>query len=60
LQLFPAGVAAISTLLIPVVGVIAGALILGEPIGWPELAALALVAAALHGVHANTARTPPE
>ncbi|MSO85661.1 MAG: DMT family transporter [Rhodospirillales bacterium] len=45
--LFPAHVAAIGTLLIPVVGVASGAAILGEPFGWPELMALALVTGAL-------------
>jgi len=47
LELYPAGIAAISTLAIPVVGVLASALLLGETIGGRELAALALVVAAL-------------
>jgi drug/metabolite transporter (DMT)-like permease len=46
----PVGVAAISTLMIPIIGVFAGALVLGEPVGWQELAALALVVAALAAV----------
>jgi drug/metabolite transporter (DMT)-like permease len=46
----PVGVAAISTLMIPLIGVFAGALVLGEPVGWKELAALALVVAALAAV----------
>jgi len=45
--LFPANVAAIGTLAIPVVGVFSSALLLGEPLGFGELAALVLVVAAL-------------
>ncbi len=45
--LLPAGVAAISSLVIPVIGVISGAVILGEPVTWRELVALACVVAAL-------------
>lgn len=47
LRLMPASVASISTLAIPVVGVFAGGLLLGEPVGWRELTALALVLGAL-------------
>ena len=43
----PVAVASISTLMVPVVGVFAGALILNEALGWQELSALALVSAAL-------------
>ena len=46
-SLYPAAVAAIGTLAIPVVGVISSAWIVGERIGWSEIAALALVLAAL-------------
>ena len=46
-RLFPAAMAAIGTLAIPIVGVLSSALLLGEPIGSRELAALALVCAAL-------------
>ena len=46
-QLFPAGLAAIGTLAIPVVGVLSSGLLLGEPVGLRELAALALVCTAL-------------
>ncbi len=45
--LLPAGVAAISSLLIPVIGVVSGALILSEPVTWRELVALACVIGAL-------------
>jgi len=45
--LVPAGVAAISTLMIPVVGVLSSAPLAGEPIGAREVLALALVVAAL-------------
>lgn len=43
----PAGVAALSTMLIPVVGVFSGMLVLGEQPGWPEFCALLLIIAAL-------------
>ena len=45
--LLPASVAAVSTLAIPVVGVLASALLLGERVGFGEIAALALVLVAL-------------
>jgi drug/metabolite transporter (DMT)-like permease len=43
----PAGVASLSTMMIPVVGVFTGMLVLGEQPGWPEYAALLLVLLAL-------------
>ncbi len=43
----PVAVASISTLMVPVVGVFAGALVLNEAVGWQELSAVALVSAAL-------------
>lgn len=43
----PASIAAIGTLMVPVIGVISGALILGEVLGWREIAALALVLSAI-------------
>ena len=46
-RLVPAGIAAISTLAIPVVGVFSSALILNEPVGLNETAALVLVISAL-------------
>jgi len=46
-EIYPATVAAIGTLGIPVVGVWSSAAVLGEPIGISEMAALALVVAAL-------------
>jgi drug/metabolite transporter (DMT)-like permease len=46
-NLFPAGVASIGTLAIPVIGVLSSALFLGEPIGFREIAALILVVTAL-------------
>lgn len=46
-SLLPAVVAALSTLLIPVVGVVSGATILGEPLGPSEISALILVCAAI-------------
>lgn len=47
LQVFPASVAAIGTLLIPVVGVFSAALVIGERVGPTELAALALITTSL-------------
>lgn len=47
LRIMPSAVASISTLAVPVVGVISSGLLLGEPIGWREVTALALVLAAL-------------
>jgi len=47
LQVFPASVAAIGTLLIPVVGVLSSALLVGEDIGLTEVAALGLILASL-------------
>ena len=46
-SLFPAGIAAIGTLAVPIVGVFSSALILGEPVGWREILAMALIIAAL-------------
>ena len=46
-ETLPATVASIATLATPVVGVLAGAVVLGESVGWREAAALALVLAAL-------------
>ncbi len=47
ISLVPANVSALSVLMIPAVGVISGALILGEVVGWREWAALALVSGAV-------------
>ncbi len=46
-SLFPAGIAAIGSLMVPAMGLVAGALLLGEELGWRELAALVLVMSAL-------------
>lgn len=45
--LLPAAVAALSTLAIPVVGLLSSALLLGEPVGTLELLALLLIAASI-------------
>jgi drug/metabolite transporter (DMT)-like permease len=45
--MFPIAVAGVCSLAVPPVGVLSGALLLGEQVGWPELAALALVTAAI-------------
>jgi drug/metabolite transporter (DMT)-like permease len=46
-NLFPASVASIGTLAIPVIGVFSSTLVLGEPVGFREIAALILVVMAL-------------
>ena len=46
-RLFPTGLATVGTLGIPMVGLLSGAAILGEPLGWTEFTALGLVVAAL-------------
>lgn len=46
-RLLPTSVASLAVLPVPLVGVAASALMLGEPLGWPEAGALALVTAAL-------------
>ena len=49
-HLFPASIAAIGTLMVPVVGVYSSHFLLGEPVGWRELTALVLIVAALASV----------
>jgi len=49
-RLFPASIAAVGTLAIPVIGVFSSGLLLDEPIGGREFAALGLVCAALAAV----------
>jgi drug/metabolite transporter (DMT)-like permease len=49
-HLFPASIAAIGTLAIPIVGVFSSALMLDEAIGISELVALALICSALVSV----------
>lgn len=49
-SIFPASIAAIGTLAVPIVGVYSSALVLGEPVGWRELAALILICLALTSV----------
>ncbi len=46
-SLFPASISAIGTLMIPVVGVVSGSLVLGEPVGWREILSLALIGSAM-------------
>lgn len=53
-SLFPATVASIGTLLIPVIGVFSSALVLGDPVGLQELASLALVITAMAVVMIKT------
>ncbi len=46
-SLFPATVASIGALVTPVIGMASSAILLGEPIGWREVVALALVLSAV-------------
>ena len=46
-RLLPTDIASLAVLPVPLVGVASSALVLGEPLGWPEAGALALVTAAL-------------
>lgn len=46
-RIFPTHISAIGTLLVPIVGVASSSLLLGEPFGWREMAALALVVGAV-------------
>ena len=49
-SIFPAAIASMGTLAVPVVGVYSSALILGEPVGWQEFTALVLICSALASV----------
>jgi drug/metabolite transporter (DMT)-like permease len=46
-SLFPASIAGIGTLLTPVIGMVSGAVVLGEPFGWREILAMTLIGSAL-------------
>lgn len=50
ISLMPASIASIGTIAIPVVGVASSMVVLGEPLGWRELVALALVVSSLAAV----------
>ena len=47
LEMLPMSVASIGTLMVPLLGVFSSAIALGEPVGWQETTALALVMAAI-------------
>lgn len=49
-HIFPASIAAVGTLMVPIVGVYSSHIILGEPVGLRELTALLLISAALASV----------
>ncbi|HEX2582200.1 MAG TPA: DMT family transporter [Dongiaceae bacterium] len=51
IRIYSAVVASISTLAVPVVGVITSLWLVGEPIGWPEIGSLSLILASLTTVH---------
>lgn len=60
LELVPVWVAAYSALAVPAVALTSGALILGEPFGWAELAALVLLAGGVSTVLPRPGtKTPP-
>ena len=46
-QLYPAVMSGLATLSIPIIGVLSGALIMDDPLGWRELLALGIVCGAL-------------
>ena len=46
-SLFPAAIAAIGTLSVPIVGIYASAMLLDEPVGWTEFLAMTLIVGAL-------------
>ncbi len=46
-KIFPAGISAIGTLLVPIVGVASGVVVLGEPFGLRDLIALGLIVGAV-------------
>ena len=46
-EVLPATIASIATLATPVLGVLSGAMLLGEPVGWREIASLSLVIVSL-------------
>lgn len=46
-RIFPAVVASIGTLSVPIIGAVSSAIVLGDPFGWREIAALVMVVAAI-------------
>ena len=58
-DMFPASIAAIGTLLVPIVGVYSSALLLNEIVGWSEVVSLALICAALFLVLVFPSRNTP-
>lgn len=65
--IFPAMIAGLGTLMVPVLGLVSSGLILGEPLGWPQFTALVLVLIALALVFterparpAPAAKAPPK
>jgi drug/metabolite transporter (DMT)-like permease len=59
-SLFSATIASIGSLVTPVLGMMSSALVLGEPLGWRELASLALVLGAVSLVVFRPAPAPGE
>ena len=49
-RMFPAVYAAVGVLAVPMVGVVSSLIVLGEPVGWREIAALVLVSSAIFTV----------
>jgi len=58
-SLFPASVASLGTVMVPIVGVLSGALLLGEPLGWREITALVAVLLSLVLLLPQPARSEP-
>lgn len=59
LSLVPQSVATLSTLLVPVIGVVSGTIVHGEPLGVSEISALALVCSAIGLVLTSSAQRAP-
>ena len=59
-SIFPATIASIGTVAVPVVAAIIGAVLLGESLGWREIIALACVTSAIGLVLFEPARAAPE
>ena len=57
-EIFPTQIAALATLLTPLIGVLSSAVLLDETLGWPEIAAMALCGSALALVLFASERAP--
>jgi drug/metabolite transporter (DMT)-like permease len=61
LRHLPPQIASIGMLLVPIMGIVAAALVLGEPLGWKEAAAMALTLSGVAlALRRKAPRTEPE